>query len=504
MSNTRSNVRNKIATDISTRTVEGVQRFYPPVFDGSGDVGGATSGLPLSEKLGAIAFSGSVPSPGVPSLHYYSSAGWIAFGENNRPNNPVLTSLGVGTSLVSQSVGPDLKVKTFRAGDGIVLSTGGGGEITISSPTITFTSAGGGDGETLIATPTPTITLKSIVAGTNVEITTTPTTITIGYIGPPITDDPGTLASVGDGLRLTNEIGATPEEGPNFTLKAIRSNSARLAINDLGNGTVELEQISDAITLGWVGTGLALVPTSSVNPDFLVKTIAGTPGKILVTTTGGGNDLTISSAMTLSTATPIPGNSFSLVDPSTTTTNFRIKRLAFGPGVVVTGNQIYPTRFGKVIGDLGLTYTSTLTFITNAPIVQQMRLTYVTGVGPNGTGTSLYITIDNGTIVAPFFCRPLALDFTFGPDLTVGTDRILQVDYLSSPDLSSNLDPASFFMPPHFSYIGLPIAGGSPLYTGQGLPVISRTEIGKTRQRIYLEPMATSGFEFSAAGAFRW
>ena len=140
------------------------------------------------------------------------------------PDTVTLTSAG-GTTLVSESVGPDLEILGLSAGTGVSLSSSATAvTITNSSPasSVTLGSAGG---TSLVNDGTgPTLSVKGLTAGTNISFSDSGTSITINASSGSTT----TLSSSG-GTSLVSD-----GTGPALSIRGLSEGDGTSLVN---NGT---------------------------------------------------------------------------------------------------------------------------------------------------------------------------------------------------------------------------------------------------------------------------
>lgn len=288
--------------------------------------------LPLTAPEGSLAYLRPVGSANG-TLHYYSNGAWATVAASvpvTPPAQSVLTNLGPNFSLVSDSVGPAMSIKSLTSSGTVVLTEPTPGTILVSAtspPTANATNIG--TGAPLIADGIgPNIGLRGITPGPGVTIGFNPTNLLISA-GSALT---GAL-SINDGGEGVSLI--ADGQGPDMVLKplvafpgiTITQTATEIAITQTADGDLS------GITITSTGAGTGNLVADGIAPGLSIRSIVASTN-ILVAQTGVPAD-------TIVLSTPINLGSESVTGLSLVDTtagappNYRLKSIAF-PSVGLT------------------------------------------------------------------------------------------------------------------------------------------------------------------------
>lgn len=215
-----------------------------------------------------------------------------------------LSTLGAGISIVTDASGPSLEVRSFTAGDGIGIATGGDGSLVISSTITDTTLSSLGAGTSLVTDSTgPSLEIRSIAAGDGIGIATDIDGTLM--ISSTITDT--TLSSLGTGTSIV-----TDPTGPSLQIRSIAAGNGIGIATDVDGNLVISSTVTDT-TLSSLGTGTSLV-TDSSGPSLEIRSVAAGDGIGIATDVDG--TLVISSTA-VSTTLSSTGGDISIVTDTT-------------------------------------------------------------------------------------------------------------------------------------------------------------------------------------------
>jgi len=180
---------------------------------------------------------------------------------NSTSEEVILESVGNGNSLVNDGSSPDLKIKSLIAGDGILIDTNNE-SIIISSTSLDITLESIGIGNSLVNDGIgPDLKIKSIVAGNGINITNNNETITLNSTSSEVT-----LESIGTGNSLVND-----GIGPNLKVKSLISGSGIFIDSTDDENTISID--FSQVTLSGVGTDGESLVVNGIGPNLSVKNI---------------------------------------------------------------------------------------------------------------------------------------------------------------------------------------------------------------------------------------
>lgn len=463
----------KVSKNLERSAVASRDLLVPPV----------VTALPFSARPGTI-FYQHLPgvTPGELFVAFDDDTGAIGWRAirlapvSTPPGYATLTSVGSSpaASLVAAPGGAGLETKSLVAGPNVtIVSTST--TVTISSSVSTVTTlpppSGVASSVSVIAPGGSggTINLKTLVAGSDVSITSNdplaPNSLVLRYTGPgPSGSLPSFYADSGLAYLPVGIFG-DPELGPDYHLRKITSFDENATVSITPDGSININSnvpSSGQIQVSSVGAGVAIPDPPppegwSEMPAFFFRTIAGETNQATVTATQ--TEITVDVPYTFTSETA-SGGSVSIVDPSSTSTAWKIKSLAldaYGILAPVDGDPIpklltpYVTSITTSVPGLAA-YTGRFTYTTNAPLGQTPSFIYERGL------SGLIMRVSQGTIGPQYLLKPLSLDFVTGIEgQAVGT-RSLQISFTYPNNFgwvnSDGLTTGSYRIP-HVTWVSL-------------------------------------------------
>lgn len=269
-------------------------------------------------------FADSIKKSGGLNTEYLMASGDIISGLYN------IASVGTGNSLINTGTGSDFKIKSLIAGTNITM-TPTTTDITINSTTAASTLSNAGPNTSLVASTSafPNFQTKSISTSTGISLIDLSNNLTLTNTSPASSI---TLSSVGSG----NSLIPASSINPTFNIKSLVAGSNIGIQNNISDLTLINNSPASSITLNNSGIGSSLINTIlTSNPNLYLKSLSAGTGMSFLDT--ANNLLLTNSSPSSSISLTNAGVGNSLLS-STTNPSFSTKGLIAGTNMNITSS----------------------------------------------------------------------------------------------------------------------------------------------------------------------